>query len=318
LLVVDVVVQALKESMTLVLDHVVDTEDHVIALAKTLIACTVVRGAQLSIVRKLESQSIIDIHTALISWIVKRIAAYETTKNKRDRQKSILFFKALQHLLTAIDPADALKIKTHLEKSVADAKLEIPPSSKRWDPYRSYEKKLSKDKATGGTKGGQRGKRKETHNPELTTDDDEEGEVEGIVVTNGQSSQPMPRLQLKSTTTHPTQQSDAETEEPQLSQPPELPENHASPSIVSPPRPSGSGTAAVEHSSPSHEQSSPLAPSLIVPNGTSTPRGVKRSRQISVSDLESAEENVDQYPDTGDGDPTQSSDIVVRRKRVRH
>ena len=93
--------------MSLVFDHMVESVEHVNALAKALVACVVIRGAQLSIVRRLDSRYVIEMHTKLISWIVRRIAGYETAKNKKERAKAISFFKALYHLLTAIDSRDA-------------------------------------------------------------------------------------------------------------------------------------------------------------------------------------------------------------------
>lgn len=33
--------------------------------------------------------------------------------------------------------------KGHLETEIAQANLEIPPSSKTWEPYRAYEKRLT-------------------------------------------------------------------------------------------------------------------------------------------------------------------------------
>jgi cohesin complex subunit SA-1/2 len=128
-LVVDVVTQALKEvcptvsccpqtvanrhliqSFTLVLDSVVRGEDHVVTLAKQLGQSFIIRGAQLSIVKKLDSQYIVQTHTNLLTWIVKLIGTYEAAKNKKARKTAILFFRVLQPLLAAVDSRDALKM----------------------------------------------------------------------------------------------------------------------------------------------------------------------------------------------------------------
>jgi cohesin complex subunit SA-1/2 len=126
-LVVDVVTQALKEvrltrvvrrrpltnptqSFTLVLDSIVRGEDHAVALAKQLGQSFMIRGAQLSIVKKLDSQHIVQTHTNLLTWIVKRIGTYEAAKNKKARKTAILFFRVLQPLLAAVDSRDALKM----------------------------------------------------------------------------------------------------------------------------------------------------------------------------------------------------------------
>jgi cohesin complex subunit SA-1/2 len=66
------------------------------------------RGAQLAVVRKLEGQHIIAIHTQLLGWIAKRLGAYESNKNQRKKEFAILFFKVLQPLLAPLDSRDAL------------------------------------------------------------------------------------------------------------------------------------------------------------------------------------------------------------------
>lgn len=65
------------------------------------------RGAQLAVVRKLEGQHTVAIHTQLLGWIVKRLGAYEGNKNPK-KDTAILFFKVLQPLLTPLDNRDAL------------------------------------------------------------------------------------------------------------------------------------------------------------------------------------------------------------------
>lgn len=98
------------QSFTLVLDSVVRGEDHVVALAKQLGQSFMIRGAQLSIIKKLDSQYIVQTHTNLLTWIVKRIGTYEAAKNKKGRKTAILFFRVLQPLLAAVDSRDALKM----------------------------------------------------------------------------------------------------------------------------------------------------------------------------------------------------------------
>lgn len=65
------------------------------------------RGAQLAIVRKLEGQHIIAIHTQLLGWVAKRLGVYESNKHQK-KDTTILFFKVLQPLLTPLDSRDAL------------------------------------------------------------------------------------------------------------------------------------------------------------------------------------------------------------------
>jgi cohesin complex subunit SA-1/2 len=93
----------------LTLDNVQD-ETNPIALAKLLAACFVVRGAQLSIIRRLDSQYVVQIHTTLLTWIGKRLAIYENNKNKKARKTAVVFFRVLLALVTAAESGDALKM----------------------------------------------------------------------------------------------------------------------------------------------------------------------------------------------------------------
>lgn len=85
-------------------------ETNATQLAKLLANCFIVRGNQLSVIRRLPSQYIIQIQTNLLSWISKRLAAYLTNDNKRSFKVSIAFFRVLIPLLNAIDSRDALKM----------------------------------------------------------------------------------------------------------------------------------------------------------------------------------------------------------------
>ena len=83
-------------------------ETHSISLAKSLVPCLMMRGAQLAVVRKLEGQHVVSIHSRLLTWIAKRLGAYESNSNKRMRDLSIPFFKVLQPLLAPVGNRDAL------------------------------------------------------------------------------------------------------------------------------------------------------------------------------------------------------------------
>ena len=69
-----------------------------------------VRGAQLAIVKKLPSEYTVEIQTTLLSWMLKKISVYESTKNKRGKASAIGFFKALQVLLVGIGQGEALRM----------------------------------------------------------------------------------------------------------------------------------------------------------------------------------------------------------------
>ena len=97
-----------SQSFTLLLEDIAPDEAHSISLAKSLVPCLMMRGAQLAVVRKLEGQHVVSIHSRLLSWIAKRLGSYENNKKKRLRDLSILFFKALQPLLAPVEGRDAL------------------------------------------------------------------------------------------------------------------------------------------------------------------------------------------------------------------
>ena len=103
--------------------------------------------------------------------------------------------------------------KAHLDNIIAQSKLEISPTSKPWEPYRAYEKKLSsalnKEKGTYclntlanlhsnsySLGPGRRGrKRKDAKSAEFVTTDEEGGEaseMEGMMV-NGNAEKPRRR-----------------------------------------------------------------------------------------------------------------------------
>jgi cohesin complex subunit SA-1/2 len=90
------------------LEDVAPDETHTISLAKSLVPCLMMRGAQLAVVRKLEGQHVVSIHSRLLAWIAKRLGAYESNSNKRMRDLSIPFFKVLQPLLVPVESRDAL------------------------------------------------------------------------------------------------------------------------------------------------------------------------------------------------------------------
>lgn len=135
------------------------------ALAKMLSGCLWIRGAQLSVVRRLDSQHIINIHTTLLTWIGKRLALYEANKNKKGRNTAVLFFKVLHPLTAPVQSRDALKMcvpsglvdplrrlfltsfrcssKAHMDQILDQAKVEIAPTSQVWEPQRAYEKRLA-------------------------------------------------------------------------------------------------------------------------------------------------------------------------------
>lgn len=98
------------QAYTLLLDGIVRDESNATQLAKLLPNCFIVRGNQLSIVRRLPSQYIIQVQTNLLSWLGKRIAAYQNANNKKSFKFAIGFFKVLIPLLGTLGSRDALKM----------------------------------------------------------------------------------------------------------------------------------------------------------------------------------------------------------------
>ncbi|KAF8314489.1 hypothetical protein DL93DRAFT_2097241 [Clavulina sp. PMI_390] len=141
-LVEHVVGEALRQSFTMFMDGQTDSVLEAVGLAKALSPAFAIRGAHLSIVQRLASDHVIAIHTTLLSWIVKRIATYDASGNKKKRADSIEFFRVLHALLNTVDSREAMQIKSHLDKALDDSKLEVPPTAKAWDAERLYEKRL--------------------------------------------------------------------------------------------------------------------------------------------------------------------------------
>ncbi|KAH8990784.1 hypothetical protein EDB92DRAFT_1935195 [Lactarius akahatsu] len=178
--VVDVVTSALRDSFTLLLEDVEHDEAHSISLAKSLVPCLMMRGAQLAVVRKLDGQHVVSIHSQLLAWIAKRLGAYESNSNKRSRDLSVLFFKVLQPLLAPVDSRDALTIKAYMDQVLAQAKVKVSPTSSAWEPQRAYERRLVNimSKSKGGAPSKHRG-RAVGKPRELATSDEESGEQSG-------------------------------------------------------------------------------------------------------------------------------------------
>ena len=181
----------------LVLDGVVHDESNALQLSKLLATCLVIRGSQLSIVRRLQSQYVIQIHTELLSWIVKRLTIYESNKNKKSFKIGISFFRVLVPLLATIQSRDALKMyvlsvlfvyppdipfsKAHMDQVLAQEKVEVPATSKTWEPQRAYEKRLTTAMSReNGLSTGRQGKKKDVANPTGVSTDEEATDGEGL------------------------------------------------------------------------------------------------------------------------------------------
>ena len=95
---------------TLVLDGIVPDETNIVQLAKQLAPTFILRGAHLTVLKRLEAQYVVQIQTILLSWIAKRIAAYEANSNKKSLRVAITFYRALIPLLPGVQSRDAMKM----------------------------------------------------------------------------------------------------------------------------------------------------------------------------------------------------------------
>ncbi|KAF8558607.1 hypothetical protein OG21DRAFT_1504012 [Imleria badia] len=152
-MVVEVLKKALLESFSLVMDAVVKDEERMVGLAKQLATSFLVRGAQLAVVRRLDSRYVVKTHKDLLQEAIKHVSAYEKSKNKKRLSLSVSFFRALVPLLKGVESRDALAIKASLDQLVSDAKIEVKPTAKTWEPLRAYEKKLVSIMHKGAGKG---------------------------------------------------------------------------------------------------------------------------------------------------------------------
>jgi len=74
----------------------------------------VLRGMQLSVLRRLGAQYIVQIHVNLLNWIAKHLKVYEKNKNKRLKKIALLFFRLLVPLVNGIEDEQALKMYVSL------------------------------------------------------------------------------------------------------------------------------------------------------------------------------------------------------------
>ncbi|KAG5641552.1 hypothetical protein DXG03_004787 [Asterophora parasitica] len=310
--VVSALTQALRESFALVLDGVIHDETNSLQLSKLLATCFTIRGSQLSIIRRLDSQFVVQVHTELLSWIAKRLAIYESNKNKITLRSAILFFKVLMPLLGAIPSRDALKIKAHMDQVLAQAKVDVSPTSKAWEPKRAYEKRLTtamlKEK---GAAGGRAAKKKFTAG---VTTDEEGTDGEGVTETEADLPGPLPR---------PRRGARAAAAEPQG--------NTLEPTTPKPrPRPRATYKTSPAKPVPDDLEQVSAPQSLVASNidGESMVNGVETSqvsrKRVRPDDDDDVEMQDGETRDAADSQvhrptpPSADGEIQIRRKRVRH
>ncbi|GAA6000843.1 cohesin subunit IRR1 [Rhodotorula paludigena] len=186
-----IVVDALKGACELYIDAP-DTpsvsEEPLVSLGRHLVSVVIVRGAHLAVVDALPAEDHLRIHLDALKWIVQKLSQFEDNKRKDDRNRALSFFKALAYLLLSLDGRSALKIKTTLDSLLDEHHLEVPETSKTWDPVRAYQRRLitvmSKDPAiqkAAKTDRGAAGKKKapaRKGKAKSTSDVEDEDELE--------------------------------------------------------------------------------------------------------------------------------------------
>ncbi|SJL10386.1 uncharacterized protein ARMOST_13772 [Armillaria ostoyae] len=335
-LVVLVVTQALQEAFTLILDSVVRDETNAVQLAKQLASCFVVRGVQLSIVRRLDSEYIVQIHTNLISWLGKRLSTYQSNNNKKSLKRTVLCFRVLTQMLSVIQNREALQIKAHMDQVLAEAKVEVSPTSSLWEPQRAYERRLTskdKEKVPGTKTRKATGKGKAKSSTMVTTD--EESEVEHLVDRNVEQDKapaatrkrPQRKTASRARARAAEQQSDRDADDT-------AEENTATPKSRPRPRPAYKSknkppakdvtatdmedTAAAVPIAPSPQDKTPQSPLTPAESDLDdAPPSRKRARSDEDEEQAAAEAATAESA-TEEGDDEGEGYMQVRRKRARH
>ncbi|KAI6015155.1 hypothetical protein F5J12DRAFT_519559 [Pisolithus orientalis] len=313
--VVDVVTRALKESFGLLLDSVVRNEDCSVGLAKQLASTFMIRGAQLAVVRKLDSQCIVKMHTTLLTWIIKRISTLDANKNMKQKGNALLFFKVLAALLKSVESRDALSIKAHMDQSFAQCKIEIPPASKLWEPQRMYEKRLNSILTKG--KGGKGRKAKGATGVTDSEESEPEPQLEPRfevepVEDAAPSSRPRPRRRPVRRSPSPTEQSEHEVP-PSVSQ-----EDETQATPRGKPQPGNRETESPVKTPMNSRTTMEVA---IPTNGNEWTRKRRRSEEMEVEESETAGER-QSIEDVGVEEETSQAqntmnEFIIRRKRAR-
>ncbi|KAJ7057080.1 hypothetical protein C8F01DRAFT_992238, partial [Mycena amicta] len=327
--VVAVVTQALTEAFGLVLDGLVPDETNTVQLSKLLSQTFILRGAHLAVLKRIEMQYIVQIQTTLLTWIAKKIAHYESNKNKKSLRSTVTFFKALTPLLVGVQSRDAMKIKAHMDQALAQAKVDVSATSKVWDPQRAYEKRLAAitSKDNKGTK-GRKAKAAKADGQTSSEDETELSEVEKLVEDREPSPAPRPkprRLPKKP----------KEKEAPPADDSDDGAGGRSSPEPTTPkprPRPQVSykGKASQSQSQappPETQTQDDALPSPLANPVSGTPPFETPNRSQKRSRPSDDEEDDDQQG--GDGpaivddeptapQPTPAGDMQMRRKRARH
>lgn len=102
----------------------------------------VTRGKGFSIVERLDEKSLLEIHTALISFVTSKVANLQRQERHASRSKALQLYKGLALLMNGLTGKEAATIHSHLVRNMEENNVEASLAAASWEPYVSYEKKL--------------------------------------------------------------------------------------------------------------------------------------------------------------------------------
>ncbi|MBW0488616.1 hypothetical protein O181_028331 [Austropuccinia psidii MF-1] len=138
-LVVKCLVNSLKESFQLYLGGSLSTDQQFFRLSRLLQSVVVVRGARMTHKPRMNIDSYVKLHLDCVNWLIAKVS--DLDQDREIQNKAGAMFRGLVILLLGIDGWGALKIKTELDRLIRESDFVIP-STKAWDAYHHYLKRL--------------------------------------------------------------------------------------------------------------------------------------------------------------------------------
>ena len=129
------------QALGLYLKSAARSDAHFMALARLLSNHIVVRKG-FSIVKRLPSKDLVSLHTASIDHVASKVATLESQDKNTSRNKALTMFKALTLCAAGLTGKEAASIHAHVVKAFENHSVTPSTTSKYWEPYRAYEKRL--------------------------------------------------------------------------------------------------------------------------------------------------------------------------------
>ncbi|WAQ86538.1 hypothetical protein PtA15_7A264 [Puccinia triticina] len=115
------------------------TEEQFIRLCRLLQSVLILRGPRMSYKARFDSSSAAKLHLDCIQWLIGKATDPEPEPPLMNKLGAM--FRGLALLLIGIDGRSCLQIKAETERLIEERELSIP-TSKSWDPYQLYMKRL--------------------------------------------------------------------------------------------------------------------------------------------------------------------------------